>query len=473
MKRAALYIRVSTLEQAQEGYSVGEQKERLIAYCKAKDWLIADIYVDGGYTGSNINRPGIQKLIAETDKFDLVLVYKLDRLSRSQRDTLYLIEEVFRPHNVDFISMQESFDTSTPFGKAMIGLLAVFAQLEREQIKERTWMGRVARAKTGLHHGGGNIPIGYDYCDGKLVVNPYEAEQVRKIFEWYLAGSSLKAIADRLQSEGYTNKYSSYSSWSSIRNILGNETYTGLLHFGDIMVEDAHEAIITKEQYDAAQAIRGKRQEQYGSNAFQAKHWLTGLLFCGNCGGRYYLRNSGKYSYYACYSRTKQIKSMVKDPNCKNMNWKGSELEAKVEAKIRALLQSPETAAELMVSKPAPASSPKNESIEKRIREIDKQIGKLMELYQQDDIPAELLGERINRLYNEKTTLQAALEPQSDAAGVSFDLVQELLADAAQIWDFADESQKRRILQSLVSRIIITDDDVEIELAQTPVRGTF
>lgn len=77
MNRAALYIRVSTLEQAQEGYSVGEQKERLIAYCKAKDWIIADIYVDGGYTGSNLNRPGIQKLISETDKFDLVLVYKL------------------------------------------------------------------------------------------------------------------------------------------------------------------------------------------------------------------------------------------------------------------------------------------------------------------------------------------------------------------------------------------------------------
>ena len=119
MKRAALYIRVSTLEQAQEGYSIGEQKERLVAYCKAKDWIIVDIYVDGGYTGSNLNRPGIQKLMSETNKFDLVLVYKLDRLSRSQKDTLYLIEEIFKVNNIDFISMQESFDTSTPFGKAI------------------------------------------------------------------------------------------------------------------------------------------------------------------------------------------------------------------------------------------------------------------------------------------------------------------------------------------------------------------
>ena len=465
MNRAALYIRVSTLEQAQEGYSVGEQKERLIAYCKAKDWLIADIYVDGGYTGSNLNRPGIQKLISETDKFDLVLVYKLDRLSRSQRDTLYLIEEVFRPRGVDFISMQESFDTSTPFGKAMIGLLAVFAQLEREQIKERTWMGRVARAKTGLHHGGGNIPIGYEYEDGKLRVNPYEAEQVKKIYEWYLAGASLKAITDRLQEQGYTNKYSSYNSWSSVRNILGNETYTGTLHFGDIIVEDAHEAIISKEQFAAAQVLRGKRQEKYGSNAFQSKHLLTGMLFCGHCGGRYYLRNTGKYAYYACYSRTKQMKSMIKDPNCMNKIWKAQELEPIIDEQIRALLRSPELAAELSENKPKPAPVTKNVGIERRIHEIDKQISKLMELYQHDDIPAELLGEKINRLYNERTALQDTLTPEVEQTAMPFDLVEELLSDAAQIWDFADEAQKRRIMQSLISRIVLTDDDVKIEWA--------
>lgn len=465
MKRAAIYIRVSTLEQAQEGYSVGEQRERLIAYCKAKDWLIADIYVDGGYTGSNLNRPGVQKLIDETDKFDLVLVYKLDRLSRSQRDTLYLIEEVFRPRGVDFISMQESFDTSTPFGKAMIGLLAVFAQLEREQIKERTWMGRVARAKTGLYHGGGYIPIGYDYEDGNLVVSPYEAEQVRKIFEWYLAGSSLKAITDQLHEAGYTNKYSSYSSWSSVRNILGNETYIGRLHFGDIIVEHAHEAIISEEQYNAAQILRGKRQEQYGSTAFQSKHLLTGLIFCGHCGGRYYLRNTGKYAYYACYSRTKQIKSMVKDPDCKNKIWKAKELEPLIDAQIQGLLRSPQMALEIVENKPRPVPTSKNVDIEKRVHEIDRQISKLMELYQQDDIPPELLGERINKLYGERTALQTSVAPVVEPETISFDLVEELISDAAQMWDFADESQKRRIMQSLVSRITLTDDDVKIEWA--------
>lgn len=466
MRRAALYIRVSTLEQAQEGYSVGEQRERLIAYCKAQDWLIADIYVDGGYTGSNLNRPGIQKLMSETEKFDVVLVYKLDRLSRSQRDTLYLIEEIFRPNKVDFVSMQESFDTSSPFGKAMIGLLAVFAQLEREQIKERTWMGRVARAKTGLHHGGGNIPIGYDYEDGKLIVNPYEAEQVRKIYEWYLSGASLKAITDKLQDAGYTNKYSSYNSWSSVRNILENETYIGRLHFGDVVVDHAHEAIITEEQFNAAQILRGKRREQFGSHAFQSKHVLTGLLFCGHCGGRYYLRNTGKYSYYACYSRTKQMKNMIKDPNCQNKIWRAQDLKPIIEEKILALLRNPQIAEELAAGKPkAAAPVSKNTDIERRIREIDRQIGKLMELYQQDDIPPELLGEKINRLYSEKTALENSIAPVEETNAMPLDLVTELITNAAEIWDFADENQKRRILQSLISRIVLTDDQVDIEWA--------
>lgn len=464
MKRVALYIRVSTQEQAQEGYSIGEQKERLIAYCKAQGWVIADIYVDGGFSGSNLNRPGIQKLMVETDNFDVVLVYKLDRLSRSQRDTLYLIEEVFLPNGVDFVSMQESFDTSSPFGKAMIGLLAVFAQLEREQIKERTKMGRIARAKLGLYHGGGYIPIGYDYHGEKLIVNPYEAEQVRKIYEWYLAGLSMEAIHKRLRSEGYTNKHSSYSTWVSVRNILANDIYTGRLHFGEIVVENAHEAIISDKQFQAVQTLRTNRLKEYSLTPFQSKYLLTGMVFCGHCGARYYMRNSGKYRCYSCYSRTKQTPQMIKDPNCKNKHWKALELESIVENKIRELLENPQMIADIMaLRRPKPTTNKKNTSIEKRINAIDKQINKLMELYQRDDIPADILGTNINKLYNEKTSLQANLEPVEEVNSVSFDLIQELINDAANIWDFADEAQKRRIMQSLISRIVLTGDDVKIE----------
>ena len=127
----ALYIRVSTEAQAEECYSIQAQTERLEAYCKAMGWDNYRCYTDGGYSGSNLDRPEMTRLIADARGGQLatVVVFKLDRLSRSQKDTLYLIEDVFLPHWVDFISLNESIDTSTPYGRAMIGILSAFAQL--------------------------------------------------------------------------------------------------------------------------------------------------------------------------------------------------------------------------------------------------------------------------------------------------------------------------------------------------------
>ena len=208
-KYVGLYVRVS-LDIQVDGYSIDEQLVRLRKYCEAHGWTIYNEYVDPGFSGANIDRPAMLKLLKDVreKKIDTVLVYKLDRLSRSQKDTLYLIEEEFLPNGVDFVSMSENFDTSTPFGKAMIGILSVFAQLEREQIKERLAMGHIGRAKAGYWRGGSNAPVGYDFIDGRLVINEYEALQVRKIFELFLNGETLNSIA-KYMSENYTNKYSS------------------------------------------------------------------------------------------------------------------------------------------------------------------------------------------------------------------------------------------------------------------------
>ncbi len=136
----ALYLRVST-EQQIEKYGLDVQHEKLRSYCQARGWTHVTDYIDGGYSGSNLNRPALQQLIKDIQakKIDLVLVYRLDRLSRSQRDTLSLIEELFLPHHVEFISLSETIDTQTPFGRAAIGILSTFAQLERENIKERLY----------------------------------------------------------------------------------------------------------------------------------------------------------------------------------------------------------------------------------------------------------------------------------------------------------------------------------------------
>ena len=178
----ALYSRVST-EIQKENYSIGEQQERMQKYCDAMKWTAYKFYTDAGFSGAKLDRPALQKLIHDvrSGKIERVLVYKLDRLSRSQKDILYLIEDVFLQNGCDFVSMSENFDTSSPFGRAMIGILAVFAQLEREQIKERMTMGREARAKEGKYAGSHLHPIGYDYINGELVVNEFEKMQIQQI----------------------------------------------------------------------------------------------------------------------------------------------------------------------------------------------------------------------------------------------------------------------------------------------------
>ena len=371
--------------------------------------------------------------------------------------------------------MMESFDTASSFGKAMVGLLAVFAQLEREQIKERTTMGRLAREKSGLYHGAGRNPIGYNYQNGKLIVNAYEAEQVKKIFQMYLDGFSYNAIENILTESGYQNRYSGYISWTTVRRILLNPVYTGQLHYGGVIVENAHEALVSKEQFEEVQALVKKRKEIYGKNSFQSKYLLTGLIFCGNCGARYFnykaiVKVKGKlynYKYYLCCSRTNHIKAMVKDATCKNKRWRADELESIVKGRVRELLQSPELAFEISKQnhkKPTEVKNDNNLLIERRIKEIDRQINKFMELYKVDGIPPEILGDNINKLYNEKTALQASLKPAEETiSATSFDLVEELLKNAALIWDFADESQKRRIIQDLIKRIVLTGDKVDIE----------
>ena len=197
----ALYIRVSTEAQAEEGYSIQAQTERLEAYCKAMGWDHYRFYTDGGYSGSNLDRPEMTRLIADAKggQVATVVVFKLDRLSRSQKDTLYLIEDVFLTNGVDFISLNESIDTSTPYGRAMIGILSAFAQLERENIYLRTRMGMVERVRQGYWMGGGGVPFGYDYDQtaGILVPNA-DAPRVRQMYDLYLKGWSAQRIADRM-----------------------------------------------------------------------------------------------------------------------------------------------------------------------------------------------------------------------------------------------------------------------------------
>ena len=151
----ALYLRVSTDAQYEEGYSIEAQMKKLEQWCRLHDVKNYEFYIDGGYSGSNLKRPQMERMLADIQAglVEAVVVYKLDRISRSQKDTIYLLEDVFMPNETGFISLNENFDTTTPYGKAMIGILSVFAQLERENIRERTRMGMQERLSKGMWRG--------------------------------------------------------------------------------------------------------------------------------------------------------------------------------------------------------------------------------------------------------------------------------------------------------------------------------
>ena len=171
--RAAIYIRVSTEEQANEGYSIDAQKEKLTALCKSQDWQVYEIYADEGFSAKDLNRPGIQRLLqdAEQRKFDIIVFYKLDRLSRSLKDLTSLIDK-FEKLSIKIKSLTEPFDTTSPPGKLMLNMLGSFAQFEREIIGERTKLGLERAFRQGKWVT--SAPFGYKVKNGKLqaLINP-------------------------------------------------------------------------------------------------------------------------------------------------------------------------------------------------------------------------------------------------------------------------------------------------------------
>jgi len=246
--QAAAYIRVSTDEQAENGYSLQLQRERIAAQITAKGWNQYKVYDDGGQSGGKLDRPALNDMLAdiEAGKIQAVVIYKLDRLSRKQRDTMYLIEDVFLQRNIELVSISESLDTSSPTGRAMIGMLSVFAQLERDTITERLSGGRKQKAKSG-GYAGGNAAIGYSTERGekKLSTDVDKAATVRRVFELHIKGNKLQQIADQLNTEGHTTKQGAQFTPTQVMRILNRRNlYEGTYTYSGITADGQHAAII-------------------------------------------------------------------------------------------------------------------------------------------------------------------------------------------------------------------------------------
>lgn len=465
-KLTACYARVSTQEQVKEGYSIDEQIERLRSYCEAMGWNRYKIYVEAGASGGNMNRPALQEMLKDirSGMIEKVVVYKLDRLSRSQKDTLNLIEDEFLAHGVDFISMSENFDTSSPFGRAMVGILAVFAQLEREQIKERMSMGREARAKEGKWVGVGNSPVGYDYIDGALQINDFEAVQIRELFELYNSGSSPRQIARIFNDKGYKTKY---GKWYERRIVttLQNKLYAGYVSFDGEYYQGIHDAIISAETYEITQKNIEARKRSDLPAAPQSTY-LGGLLFCKNCGARYGIYGSGKYRYYACHSRRKRNAAMIKDPNCKNKTYRVDVLDELIFSEIRKLELDPELISSLRNHSDESEKlehDSKRQAILSQMNVINRQRRRYLELYGLDTFSPEELQDMIEPLTEQAEKLQEELDRMDKNQPVISDRhAQAIVNGFSDILKRGRYEEIRAVIEALIQKIVIEGDDIEI-----------
>lgn len=465
MKYVALYPRVSTQEQAKEGYSIDEQIERLKNYCKAMGWNNYKIYVDAGYSGGNMNRPALQNMIKDIEAgiIEKVVVYKLDRLSRSQKDTLNLIEDVFLANGVDFVSMNENFDTSTPFGRAMVGILAVFAQLEREQIKERMNMGREGRAKEGKYHGGACAPIGYDYIDGELLVNEYEKMQILDIYDMYLKGMPLNSIEKLLRKKGVNHKYG-YWDRMAMKRVMTNKLYCGYVSFNNQYHKGQHEAIVSEDLMEKASKLLEERAKKYAAARIRNGgyvSYLGGLVNCGNCGAKYFFyrvhRKNGKIDkYYTCHSRRKAVVKMIKDPNCKNPNFREADLDEAVFAEIKKLALEPDKISKMRDDNRDSELHDKIALLESEIKKIDGQRSRLMDLYSIGQYTIDEIQAKTEPLNDQKKLLSAEIDNlKRNEAELTEEKAVELVTSFEDVFERGDFDEIRMLLESLIDKIIV------------------
>ena len=256
--KVAIYTRVSTEDQAKEGFSLNAQLDKLRSYCKARDWEISAEYVDDGYSGRNVKRPAYSKMMAEMDKWDLILVIKMDRIHRNSKNFMLMMEHLNK-NQKEFASMSESFDTSTAMGRFVMNIIQGIAQLESEQIGERVYIGMEQKAKTNGGVIGFNIPYGYDYLDGNLIINEVESSTIKDIYSWYKKGKSMGEIVKKLNSAKIPTKKGGFWAKKTISTILKNPVYCGYLHWEQYVNKGDHEKIILENDFNEIQNIIATR----------------------------------------------------------------------------------------------------------------------------------------------------------------------------------------------------------------------
>ncbi len=472
--RCAIYTRKSTEDGLEQDFnSLDAQREAAEAYIfsqKSEGWeALPAHFDDGGYTGGNTDRPALQSLLEEIreGRVDCVVVYKVDRLSRSLLDFARLMD-LFEKHNVTFVSVTQQFSTSNSMGRLTLNILLSFAQFEREIIAERTRDKMAAARKRGKWMGGMPI-LGYDVAPGggKLIVNEIEAEQVRTIFRLYIMTENMGSVFRMLRDKGWRTK-----AWTSgtgrqhggkqlgssaLYKIISNSAYIGKVECGGELFDGEHEAIVSQEEWDAAQGILKKHRNIPRRRTMSNRHGelLRNLLWCTHCNAPMEQRTNVKqnkiYRYYVCQGARKNGWH-----TCPAKSVNAAEIEDAVVRQIRILGENTSFEKEVWHSLKKESADYlrhvlSEEKMERmRVAELTSRTSDAlaagdMEAWEAAKEETRKAEEQLVRVLQEKRRLQEGLPEQGTVARAvrGFDA----------IWDYLVPDEKANVLHKIINRI--------------------
>lgn len=503
MKKVAIYGRVSTVEQANEGYSIDEQLRILREKCQSSGWEVYNEYADRGISGKSIEaRPALKQLLddATKRKFDVVYVWKMNRLARNVKDVLNIVD-LLSKRRIEFQSYSEDIDSSTPSGKLHLQMMAVIAEFERDTIAQNVKMGMIARAGQGEWNGG--IVLGYDSevisVQGKrkqtrLVINEKEASTVRRIFELYVNGHGYKSIANLVNQEGHRSKKNNTFSIHAIKTILTNPVYIGMIRYNvrqdwtkkrrnnineqPVLEKGNHAPIISDEVWNKVKhllTIRSCKPNRIHSG----EHPLTGILKCPECGAGMVLgRNSyklksgerGYREYYVCGAWKNKGKAV-----CHSNGLLITRIDEYVLKKMSLLAKSDqliENVVKRLNQKHHIDNKPiqvEHERLAGELRDIAERKEKLLGLFELGGIDLASIRKRMANLTEEEEQLKVrmqSVEAKLTHVGtehVTEELVKAIMVKFQQAFKRAmTKEQRKQLLHLLIDEITIdTNKNVE------------
>ncbi|MFI8709835.1 recombinase family protein [Bacillus sp. NPDC077411] len=453
-----IYIRVSTEEQARDGFSISAQKEKLKAYCIAQDWDSFKFYVDEGISAKDTNRPQLNAMLDHIKQglITTVLVYRLDRLTRSVMD-LYQLLDTFDAYNCAFKSATEVYDTSTAMGRMFITIVAALAQWERENLGERVRMGQIEKARQGEYSA--KAPFGFNKDENsKLVINEQESKVVLNMVKKVEEGYSIRQLAAHLDS--YVRPIRGYK-WHirTILDILSNHAIYGAIRWSDEIIEGAHKGIITKDRFMKIQKLLSSRQNLKKRKTtsifiFQMK------LICPNCGNRltcervmYHRKKDNmhiEHNRYRC-----QVCAL-------NKRKAFSSSEKKIE---KAFLDYIQNLRFEQIPQPTKEDD-ESEIIKKQLAKVERQREKFQKAWSNDLMTdeefTELMKETKSTLESLKEKLHS-LTPNENKE-IDLDVIKDIINNIKNNWSVLPPTDKKQFMNMFIESIEISKNERATEI---------